>query len=96
MATGWAERERVQGGGRQASLIRCGGSLGRYGQVHLPDSNPRAFVYVSGRTPNRWGFMEGGKHLADHLAQLAPDVRDGGRAAEGVDRQTDSVDGMEG
>lgn len=43
--------------------------------MHLPDSNPRAFVYVSGRTPNRWGFMEGGKHLSDHLAQLAPDVR---------------------
>lgn len=29
----------------------------RFMQVHLPDSNPRAFVYVSGRTPNRWGYM---------------------------------------
>jgi hypothetical protein len=44
-------------------------------QVHLPDSNPRAFVYVSGRTPNRWGFVEGGKKLVDYLASVAPEVR---------------------
>lgn len=43
--------------------------------VHLPDSNPRAFVYVSGRTPNRWGYMDGGKKLVDYLASAAPDVR---------------------
>lgn len=43
--------------------------------VHLPDSNPRAFVYVSGRTPNRWGYMDGGKKLVDYLASVAPDVR---------------------
>lgn len=42
--------------------------------VHLPDSNPRAFVYVSGRTPNRWGYMDGGKKLVDYLASVAPDV----------------------
>jgi hypothetical protein len=46
----------------------------RFIQVHLPDSNPRAFVYVSGRTPNRWGFMQGGQKLADYLGQLAPEA----------------------
>merc|ERR1712146_9327 len=41
----------------------------RYIQVNVPDSNPRAFVYVSGRTPNRWGDMADGKKLVDFMRE---------------------------
>jgi len=89
-----SRRKEGQGGGREGrregmmmplpAVVTDPGR--RFMQVHLPDSNPRAFVYVSGRTPSRWGFMpassvagstgEGGgpRRLVDYLASVAPDA----------------------
>jgi hypothetical protein len=56
------ESRRADGGGVREGMMMplppmVTDPARRFMQVHLPDSNPRAFVYVSGRTPNRWGYM---------------------------------------
>lgn len=46
---------------------------GKYLQLDLTDSDPRAVAYVSGSAPNLWGFLGDGTTVADRI--LASDKR---------------------
>jgi predicted Zn-dependent peptidase len=38
---------------------------GKYIELELPDSDPRAVAYVAGSAPNAWGYLQDGRSVAD-------------------------------
>jgi hypothetical protein len=44
-------------------------SPGRYTELELPDSDPRAVAYVAGAAPNAWGYLSDGTTVVDRIKE---------------------------
>lgn len=42
---------------------------GRYIELELPDSDPRAVAYVAGAAPNAWGYLSDGSTVAERVLE---------------------------
>ena len=42
---------------------------GKYIELELPDSDPRAVAYVAGSAPNAWGYLQNGKSVAEMVLE---------------------------
>merc|ERR1719223_2440707 len=42
---------------------------GRFVELELPDSDPRAVAYVSGSAPNAWGYLADGRTVSEIILE---------------------------
>ena len=46
-------------------------SPGKFIELELPDSDPRAVAYVAGSAPNSWGYLADGTTVAERVLELS-------------------------
>lgn len=65
----YVKEERKDGEGAVVGRVPTLPKPGKFIELELPDSDPRAVAYVAGSAPNAWGYLADGSTVAEMVAE---------------------------
>ncbi len=66
----YLKEERKDDGGALIGRVPSLPAPGKFLQLELPDSDPRAVAYVAGSAPNAWGYLSDGSTVAEKVLEM--------------------------